>query len=60
MIYVCTVAACGQLFDMRGDDHRPQPCLACWREGWRTDDFGNTYQELARVPPHPADDVHAE
>lgn len=59
MIYSCPVKGCGVLHEM-GSDHLNEPCLSCWREGWRIDAAGNVYREQPRVPPHPADDVHVE
>lgn len=41
MIYSCTVRGCGRTFE-QGADHLPEPCPECYREGWRTDCFGNT------------------
>ena len=51
MIYSCTVRGCGRLFN-QGNDHLPEPCPECYRAGWRTDCFGNTY----RIDPLPAAD----
>jgi hypothetical protein len=43
MIYVCPVRGCGKVYEM-GEDHQAEPCAQCYREGWRTDEFGNTHQ----------------
>lgn len=59
MIYTCPVPGCGALHEM-GSDHQNEPCLSCWKHGWRVDAFGKVFQDLPRVPPHPADDVHVE
>lgn len=59
VIYACPVKGCGVLHEM-GADHQAEPCLSCWREGWRLDGVGNLYRERPRVQPHPADDVHVE
>jgi len=59
LIYTCPVKDCGVMYEM-GEDHQAEPCLSCWRQGWRTDAFGNVWQELPRQAPHPADDVVAE
>lgn len=43
MIWYCIVKGCGKPFS-QGEDHLPEPCPACWKEGWRIDAVGNLYQ----------------
>lgn len=58
MIYHCPV--CGQLYEMRGADHRNEPCRECHRAGWRQDSVGNLQRlagDLAAFDAEPDLDV---
>lgn len=49
MTWYCTVRGCARPFS-QGPDHLPEPCPDCWKEGWRTDAFGNTYRIQPQEP----------
>jgi hypothetical protein len=50
MIYSC--AKCQKMFEDRSSDHQRNLCVACWKEGWRIDAFGNLTQPRWDEPTH--------
>lgn len=47
---VCPVRGCGKLYDGK-EDHPFDPCVECWKQGWRTDSAHNVY----RLRPRPGE-----